>query len=626
MENIKNKQIIIPAIMSLIFLGIIASLIGSGRLKNKLGTSVIDPTTNKECAETVESANIKHTDEKSLKDVLDELYAAKDSKCSTGYSCNKPPLPTQNPNNTCYNLSSNNINYNYSDQQMNVEDALKNLYAIYNSDGFCPQKYCKPNTYTITLDKNGGTSQGTAAIYEKYNTGVYLEEAATNAMTSSQNPITKPAKTYTVSYNANSQGATYTETPTSSEATFNGYYTAKTDGTQMISNTGYIVPSNFPNNKYTEDTTLYARWTNTSITLPAISKTDYTCKWAEGSATGTQYAGGTSRTISANTTYYAICTANPIILVKNMACDSNGKNCTQNGQTVTKVGTAGSSIPIAATAISGYATPKNETVTFGAANTTKTLTFYHTKNISLTYNIPFTSPKIRANHVSDHTDIHTRQGNSTFYLYLHAPTSGEGRVDSTVTASSNFKDLNNNNNTYIRVFPDNKKIGSGDYGNGVYGTYYVYLKDDYGTDGYTYQTGSTAGGQEELRPYIDIEYDLAGGTGTSSKQHKYVGETLTLHGTPSKSDSDASYAFKGWAVYNMSDQRCQQCYTRKSDGTYDTSCTNDSNYAASTSLNTQDLNVGNESFPCSSKETYYNGKVTIKLKAIWQKNAWAKFN
>ena len=43
------------------------------------------------------------------------------------------------------------------------------------------------------------------------------------------------------------------------------------------------------------------------ITLPAISKTGYTCRWAKGSSSGTKYSGGSSVEITSNTTFYAKC-------------------------------------------------------------------------------------------------------------------------------------------------------------------------------------------------------------------------------------------------------------------------------------------------------------------------------
>lgn len=157
---------------------------------------------------------------------------------------------------------------------------------------------------TVTLNKNGGTANGTASVKATY-----------NSSTLNPSSITLPQRKYTISYNANGTGITMPSSSTVSY-TLNGWYTAASNGSKVLSNTTspalQASVSNYTdaNKKWirTSATTLYAQWTSASFTLPSISKTGYTCKWAEGSATGTQYAGGTSRTPTANTTYYAVCT------------------------------------------------------------------------------------------------------------------------------------------------------------------------------------------------------------------------------------------------------------------------------------------------------------------------------
>ena len=163
--------------------------------------------------------------------------------------------------------------------------------------------------YTITLNGNGASTAGTSAIYERYASGIYLDSGINSKqMTTSANPITKPSKSsYTVTYDANNTGVTVsnaTFTPS-----FNGYYTATSSGTQMINNSGYIT-SNLTNTKYTANTTLYAQW-NHSYKLSSVSKTGYTCSWnTKSDGTGTKYSSGATVSITANTTYYAICNAN----------------------------------------------------------------------------------------------------------------------------------------------------------------------------------------------------------------------------------------------------------------------------------------------------------------------------
>lgn len=161
--------------------------------------------------------------------------------------------------------------------------------------------------YTITLNSNGAVAQGTSAIYEKYETGIYLDNDITKLMTLSTNPITKPSKaSYKIEFNSNNTGVSVSNTTFT--PSFNGYYTEVTNGTQMLNENGYIT-SNLVNNKYTSDTTLYAQW-NHNYKLPDITKDGYTCKWAKDSASGVAYSPGTQLLINSDSTFYAVCNAN----------------------------------------------------------------------------------------------------------------------------------------------------------------------------------------------------------------------------------------------------------------------------------------------------------------------------
>ena len=98
---------------------------------------------------------------------------------------------------------------------------------------------CNPGTYTITLvDPKNNT---TTYIYEKYATGWYSDSAATTSITS----ITAP---------------TFTNWE------FDGYYTEQTGGSIIITREGRIDVSN---TRFTEDTTLYAHWTQGMYTCTA---------------------------------------------------------------------------------------------------------------------------------------------------------------------------------------------------------------------------------------------------------------------------------------------------------------------------------------------------------------------
>ncbi len=167
---------------------------------------------------------------------------------------------------------------------------FKNLTSVKNATVTFTAQW-SINQYTLTIKPNGGTWGGSTSdstITQDYNS-TYTVAA----------PSAGP--TYTISYNANSQGTTYTASPKSVQRPFSSW--SKT-GSGSLSGTTYTFGAG--------NGTLTANYSNTSnsFTLPSISKQGYSCKWAEGSTSGTQYIGGSSRTITANTTYYASCSAN----------------------------------------------------------------------------------------------------------------------------------------------------------------------------------------------------------------------------------------------------------------------------------------------------------------------------
>ena len=109
----------------------------------------------------------------------------------------------------------------------------------------------EPNVYTITLNSSSATTQGTSMIYQKYNTGIYLDSALTTSMTTSSNNINIPSKTGYI---------------------FGGYYTEENgSGTMIINENGYIT-SSITNTTYKNNVTLYAKWTR--LTASMISYTD----------------------------------------------------------------------------------------------------------------------------------------------------------------------------------------------------------------------------------------------------------------------------------------------------------------------------------------------------------------
>lgn len=92
-----------------------------------------------------------------------------------------------------------------------------------------------PNVYTVTLDNQltAPENAGTKAIYEKYNTGWFLDKEG-------KKPTAKVVKPEKTGYN------------------FLGYFTEKTGGTMMIKEDGQIV--NVSASQITSDTTWYAHY------------------------------------------------------------------------------------------------------------------------------------------------------------------------------------------------------------------------------------------------------------------------------------------------------------------------------------------------------------------------------
>lgn len=165
---------------------------------------------------------------------------------------------------------------------------------------------CNEISYTIAYNCNGGSCPSSSSV--KYNVSKSLS---------------KPTKTATVTGVENSTGATITGSPVSKSITFAGWTssssaglntgTAKigTSSDSMTTWDGTLSTGTYIKNlRPTEGTvTLKANWSSTTVTLPKVEKTGYTCTWntkADGS--GTSYSSGGSYTTSSSAvTLYAQC-------------------------------------------------------------------------------------------------------------------------------------------------------------------------------------------------------------------------------------------------------------------------------------------------------------------------------
>ena len=210
--------------------------------------------------------------------------------------------------------------------------AVKDIATNSNSKTTLDPSITVSNIYTISLNGNGATTAGTPAIYEKYNTGIYLDSTLTKAMTTSVNAIpATPSRSYTVSFDANNTGITVPSAITKNYS-YSGHYTDATAGTQMINENGYIT-SSFKNTSYTSNGTLYAHWkAKPSVTIPNISQTGYTCSWnTSADGKGTTYNAGNVTDKLNTQTLYAVCKANSYAVSYN----SNGGSGTMTNDTTT---------------------------------------------------------------------------------------------------------------------------------------------------------------------------------------------------------------------------------------------------------------------------------------------------
>ncbi len=200
------------------------------------------------------------------------------------------------------------------------------------------------NVYTIELNNQNATTAGSTAVYEKYENGIYKEDSCTNKMTTTTNAITKPERKYIVTYNANG-GNTETESATASY-TFGGYYTETNgSGTQMINANGFIT-TNFTNTKYTANATIYAKWTETGVTLPTATRAGYTFKgWATtNTATESEYTAGDQYIPKAEITLYAVWVDDIAPTKPVITNSSNGKWTNSNVKITIKATDEGSGI------------------------------------------------------------------------------------------------------------------------------------------------------------------------------------------------------------------------------------------------------------------------------------------
>ena len=400
--------------------------------------------------------------------------------------------------------------------------AVKDIATNSNAKTTLDPSITVSNIYTISLNGNGATTVGTPAIYEKYNTGIYLDSTLTKAMTTTTNPIpTTPSRSYTVSFNANNTGITMPSAITKSYS-YSGHYTDATAGTQMINENGYIT-SSFKNTSYTTNDTLYAHWkAKPSITIPAISKTGYTCSWnTSADGKGTIYNGGDVTDKLNTQTLYARCSANTYTIEYKANGGSGTMNSTNaifdqvvtiSKNTFTKEGYT----------FVGWTTKSDGTDDkYGWTNWSGTWKYVNGQYGILSNKLvlyamwtPNTNTKYVVKHYKQKLDgTYPSEADDTDNL--------TGTTDSSVSPA--VKDVKNNSNYIGFTAPSVQTVTISADGSTV--VTYKYTRNKY-----TFTLGSTTG--------ITT-------TGSTASGSYYYGSTITL-----KASANTGYTFNGWISSN----------------------------------------------------------------------------
>ena len=273
--NNKKKKIIIISVVLILTVSFALILLNNLGILKKLKASVIDANTGLTCTDcelesndiiyektysyeaayegSGESGYSNNYNSQYVSDALYHLSEMSNSYCKNGYKCEgKPQLLDDENSTTCTSISADQISFSnelsfddttlghvddINESPENIDEALENYYKVYNSDYYCPQKYCVPEVYEINLDPNGGTG-GTTKIYEKFGVSYYLDSDTTIEMGKLQNPITLPTKSYTITYDDNEQGATFTPGPASVNGAFAGYFPTQSLSNDIIESQG----------------------------------------------------------------------------------------------------------------------------------------------------------------------------------------------------------------------------------------------------------------------------------------------------------------------------------------------------------------------------------------------------
>ena len=677
--NKKNKKtIIIITFLSIILILSLAFVLKDNIIKlTKLKSSVSDPITGSTCTSEIDADSIySNSSNDNVYNKINTFIEESASHCNAGYKCQgKPEIESTADTITCESTTGDNVNTSgiYGFDSMveyyvdglvpnnTIEDVLKNLRTIYNSDFYCQQSNCAPRIYEIELDKNGGTG-GTDKIYEKYDVGFYSDEEAEDYLSN----IEVPTITYTVTYDDNGTGATFSDSTAVVNGPFDGYY-RDTDYESDFSNY-YECDSHFYNyshDEYEENYNyndlstydsliesdgrinmssnsfphyheckgdkLFANYTHGLLESQSITKPNYTCYWKKlynndedepeygqmesfecDSADGYCYSSESDIPIKGDTTLYAECYKNPELTVINYTCDENGDNCNEYSRN-SYIKEYGIQETIYPNSISGYSTPDGATVTYNGDHTLK---FYYTKNNTYpnygqgTYNSNYV---ISQNSNNSAMTISPNSGitNANYVAIYSVAANGQDykwNVGAGVTDNFQFSHFTSTGNQ------SSNGVGYGAPSNGQYGIYYAsFLAREGDNDSWRDVYGGNAG-NAIIRPYIRVIHmdDIAS---YGSTQVKTRNSTIRTYSAPSKS----GYTFKAWQAMSK---------TSNSTGVTNaplTACTQGNSnvyYPANYTINATSWNLSNQSYPCPATWGYVDNIMTVYLYAVWQRNPW----
>ncbi len=326
---------------------------------------------------------------------------------------------------TKVNITSNQTIYAHWTANTFTVTVDSNTGTIPATTGWTVASDSKTATKSVTYDSTYGTlptPTKTGYTFDGWYTsasgGTPVTSSTKVSITSAQTLYAHwSANTYTVTFNANggttdttSKTVTYDSTygdlptPTRTGYTFNGWYTATSGGTQVTSSTKVNI---------TSAQTLYAHWTANTYTvtfnanggttdtasktvtydstygdLPTPTRTGYTFNgWYTKTSNGTQILSTTKVSITANQTLYALWTANTNTAYKVVHWQQNiGGTASSHDSTNYTVantenltGTTGASITPAVKSYTGFTAPSTQTTTIAADGST-TVNYYYTRN------------------------------------------------------------------------------------------------------------------------------------------------------------------------------------------------------------------------------------------------------